>query len=437
MSGSDTSNALNAIGTLIGYIGTEVATDDFFYRLLWPRRSYNGFSWTHIPKMVLLMPMGGPLHKAALSTLDEFCKQGLYERHQQGHMLGSPFYCDTRLRYRAYGVEGQPHGNEYVRNGLWIRAVMKTPFVEPPQTRGKDEEIGTSHRVRQKIFIGHLKLSSFSRPMPKSITKVLSVTDDAVRPGIRIYLALFATETTAVIMALLVAVIWRSAFAGLWLLPLVLKIVATLFTMQRETMDDAAPAPKKSDTEEQVGKDDRKLYSIRIPAGGFVLVESEDDVVLPFFRHHGHPKRSKRREFTLIAIVVSFTLIFPIGLVCSTLWMSDALQKLWVGYQLYATLAMYAYRYAGGHTWCTTEERLGELFADLEKTGDGSRMVNLESSTGRMIGAVLERSYYNKYSEAKQGLEHLIQKRRPKQLPQSPTLAPNDSQTSTLTTLSK
>lgn len=437
MPASDTSNALNAIGTLIGYIGTEVATDDFFHRLLWPCRSYNGFSWAHIPTMVLLMPMGGPLHKAALTTLDEFYKQGLYERHQQGHMLGSAFYCDTKLRYREYGVVGLPHGNEYARNGLWVRAVMKTPFVVPPQPRGKDEESGKGNKIRQKIFIGHLKLSSLSHPDPKHITGVLPVRDDAVRPGIRIYLALFATETTAVVMAFLVVFIWRSAFAGLWLLPLVLKIIATMFTMQRETMDDAVPPPKKNDTEQQPENNEAKLYSIRNPAGGFVLVEGKDDVVLPFFRHHGHPKRSKHREILLIAIVVAFTLIFPIGLVCSTLWMSDALQKLWVGYQLYATLAMYIYRYAGGHMWCTTEEKLGELFAGLEETGDGSRIVAFKSSTGRMIGAVLERTYFNRYGEAKKGLEQLIQERRPKQLSKNPPLGANDSWASTSTTSSR
>lgn len=153
---SNTSNALNALGTLIGYIGTEVATDDFFDRLLWPRRAYNNFTWKHIPQMALLMPMGGPLHKAALTTLDDFYKHNLYERYQNGHMLGTSFFRDLKLRYRVFN-QGSGFEDEHVRNGLLVRAMMK---MRPPLLRDKRHEKQggdvpkPTQKVRQK-WVSH------------------------------------------------------------------------------------------------------------------------------------------------------------------------------------------------------------------------------------------------------------------------------------------
>jgi len=63
---------LSALGTLIGYIGAEAATDQVFERLLWPQRFWNWFSIYHMFQVVLFMPMDGPVHRAALHTLDKF-----------------------------------------------------------------------------------------------------------------------------------------------------------------------------------------------------------------------------------------------------------------------------------------------------------------------------------------------------------------------------
>ena len=63
---SNAANVLGALGTLIGYLGSEVATGVLFERLLWPQRFYNGISTSNAWKLALFMPMGGPMHKAAL-----------------------------------------------------------------------------------------------------------------------------------------------------------------------------------------------------------------------------------------------------------------------------------------------------------------------------------------------------------------------------------
>ena len=69
--------------------------------------------------------MGGPLHRAALETLDGFHKKGLYEGFQRGHMLGTAFYPDIRLRFKVHGNTGADLEVE-VRNELWVK--------RPPQT---------------------------------------------------------------------------------------------------------------------------------------------------------------------------------------------------------------------------------------------------------------------------------------------------------------
>jgi len=418
MSQSQTSNALNAIGTLIGYIGTEVATSDFFERLLWPRRAYNGFILcpSHIISMALLMPMGGPLHKAALSTLDGFYKHGLYERGQLGHMLGTSFFPDTGLEYRVYGnrnggeVGKKEYEKEWVRSGVWVNAVVRTPFPRKRKGEGEkeDEEGGLKKRhvpVRQKVCVGCLRL--FALPPGERYPAERTILDDAGRPTVRTYLALVVTELSAIVMAVLVAVLWRSAYASLWLMPLALKLISTIFTVEREQV--VVPRPPSPGT---VQEDSEKLYEIRNPAGGFVMIEGQDDVVLQFFRHHGHPKRSKAREMVQIGMVVAFTLVFPIGLVCSTLWMDDTLQKVWVGYQLYATMAMYVYRYAGGHLWATTAEQIGEAFLKAEEqNGSGEMLITLKGVGGGRIGAKLVRTCHNRYGEAKAYVEELVARR--------------------------
>jgi hypothetical protein len=59
-----------AIGSVIGYVGAEVAEEELFERLLWPQRFYNYLDLRTSLKYAFLIPMGGPLHRAALQVLD-------------------------------------------------------------------------------------------------------------------------------------------------------------------------------------------------------------------------------------------------------------------------------------------------------------------------------------------------------------------------------
>ena len=68
------------------------------------------------------MPMGGPLYKTALHVLDRLYRNGLFKGPNLGNMLGTVFFRDSGLRYTLHESPNKPE-KEYVRNGIWVRAV--------------------------------------------------------------------------------------------------------------------------------------------------------------------------------------------------------------------------------------------------------------------------------------------------------------------------
>lgn len=83
-----------ALGSIVGYLGAEVAEDAIFENLLWPQRFYNDRTLGSLTQQFLFMGMGGPLHRAALATLDQLRDHGLYLGPRRGDMLGTAFYKD-------------------------------------------------------------------------------------------------------------------------------------------------------------------------------------------------------------------------------------------------------------------------------------------------------------------------------------------------------
>jgi hypothetical protein len=88
-------NITGALGTILGYLGAEVAEESTFERLLWPQRYYNDISPVILLRLTLFMPSGGPLHRAALETLSRFQKNGLYLGKTRGNMLGCVIFCQN------------------------------------------------------------------------------------------------------------------------------------------------------------------------------------------------------------------------------------------------------------------------------------------------------------------------------------------------------
>ncbi|KAH0364904.1 hypothetical protein KCU89_g18910, partial [Aureobasidium melanogenum] len=107
-----------ALGTILGYLGAEVAEESVFERLLWPQRYYNDLSLIILLRLIFLMPSGGPLHRAALETLSDFQKNGLYLGKTRGNMLGTAFYNRLDVSYFARTLTGQENAAKETRNGF-------------------------------------------------------------------------------------------------------------------------------------------------------------------------------------------------------------------------------------------------------------------------------------------------------------------------------
>lgn len=400
---SNTANVLSALGTLIGYLGTEATPGDFFDRLLWPQRFYNGFNGYNAWKLVLFMPMGGPLHKAALQTLDRFNENGLLEGKSLGRMLGTAFFHDSENEYTVY-EEGAPPEQEYVRNGLWVRAINKMPVLlaNAPKKWKHEDGVPLLKKVRQKTTVSCLTLSRVD-----SRTTGTTIDHDSTAPRLSTYAAIILTEATGIATAAVVMAIWRSWFMVLWLFPLILKLVSTAFTLDREPL--LSPLERKGadmHKEKQNGGPSIAKYNIANSGKGFLVIEGESSLVLQFFRHYGHPIRSWARECLQIAIVVAFVLIFPIGLLCSIVWMPVGLQYLWLCYQLFTIIAMHVYRYGNGHHWATTEEMICQHFLEAETRQDDPQLIFSSGSKESSLCARLVRTAHDSYGD---GRAHVLQ----------------------------
>ena len=396
---SETTSVISALGTVIGYIGSEAATEDVFERLLWPQRFFNAFSWQDLIQIGLLNPMGGPMHKAALNTLDKFHQSGLFKGRNQGNMLGTVFFHDTELKYKMHRPPPGSTGKEFVRNGLWVQAIARIPLVVPiPKEPNPESGVGPPRLVRARSVVNFLELSHISGKVDPEKT----VKHDIGSTDCRTLMAIVWSEITGLAVGSVVLGYWRSYFSLLWFLPLALKLMSAVFTIEREPLL-TKPPQKEAKTEET------KLFEVNTYGHGFLVIKGKESTVLQFFRHYGHPIRNRAREVTQISIVVGFGLLFPIGLMCSLIWMPVGLQYVWLGYQLYATLAMYIYRYTRAHQWARSEARLAQKLA---KGNRSEGIAYLQDDAGTTVMGKLTRIYVGNYGEGQRLLQEFLTENR-------------------------
>ncbi|KAJ4152246.1 hypothetical protein NW754_004041 [Fusarium falciforme] len=137
------SSLFAAFGAVLGYIGAEAATMLSIERQLWPQRFYSSFTLSSLPILALFMPMGGPLHKAALKALDTIFLHGLFNGPNQGHMLGTAFFRQRNWTYTMHGDgEEHPSHTDVVRNCLWTRTLSYIPIPELDQKSCSDAAYG-------------------------------------------------------------------------------------------------------------------------------------------------------------------------------------------------------------------------------------------------------------------------------------------------------
>jgi hypothetical protein len=409
-------NIFAAFGAVLGYVGAEAATTISFERLLWPQRSYSHLSWASAMASALLMPMGGPLHKAALETLDVLFRHGLFKGTQQGHMLGTAFFPQVEWNCTMYR-DGEFHF-EPLRNCLWARALSCMPIPvlsceasSRPASLGSAEAADPSQLLplRARIVVSHLTLSRVSTE-DLSVHKFPFVAEGTGRPGLDVFLIIFVSEMSAILTAIGIFWAYRTAWGFIWLVPLLLRLLSTIFTLEREPL--LSPSSTMQD-------DPPCDFEVHCPEseGIFIILTGPPALVLQFFRHYGHPVRNRLCEILQLGVVMAFACLFPIGLFCSSIWMPTPVQYAWLYYQLYVVLAMHFMRYSGLHHVTTTEVMIAKLLSKEVNQSRSSKISTSNEATilfgqrryadGAMKVSVIN-TYHTHYSEGKENARRLL-----------------------------
>ncbi|KAL2822279.1 hypothetical protein BDW59DRAFT_149646 [Aspergillus cavernicola] len=398
---SSLTNALSAVSTLIGYIGTEVATSQCFNRVVWPQRSYNNFTIHNAWKAALLMPLGGPLQTAALQTIDGLFKNGLMRGPRLGHMLGTCFFPDSALEYQLY-ENGARCGVGHVRNGIWPRILGDMPMMATRRREDEDEEQRQEDscrklsETRQRTPVSHLSI--IMAESDSDSKKPVLIEGDIDTVTLWTILAIITSEITGLAVSIIVATVWKSAWMVIWLVPLILKLIAAYFAVPRHRF-----------TPETLAEEEPSRASFYLENGqGIQIIEGPIHIVRPFFRHYGHPKRQRWNEIVQIAVVIAFGINFPVGLVVSILCMPVPLQCMWTGYVLYVTIALYVSRYTHGASWLTTEERISRSLIYAEEHPGQTRIL-FKAAEDCILCVELSRTMHNSFGLAKEHAFRILQ----------------------------
>ncbi|OHF00811.1 hypothetical protein CORC01_03885 [Colletotrichum orchidophilum] len=394
----------SALGAVLGYLGAEVAGISLFERLLWPERFYNAVDAIALIRLALFMPMGGPLHRAALKTLDKFRDHGLYKGRRRGDMLGTTFFADKTSLHYLHKTATTPEGRELpraVRNGFWIEVLkhvddriglggsrVRADAEGIARSKGESDERGDAVRTTRRIY--RLSLE-FLSPQEVEIDTQSTSIDESF--GFRTLLGIIVSELSSILLAM-ASGIWLNFskngqdtparwFVGFLCIPLGLKLFAAAARVRREGLMDteASPASSTLDTttpsspasDSSITKNDTyvasptpcqeaEIFEIQVPSIGFFLVSTPSPASpasFQFFRHYGHPIRysafDRAREVASMATVYAFVLYFPAGLLLLS-WMNQPMQYLWLGQQLWSVLVMHLVRLFGWEGTARTEE---------------------------------------------------------------------------------
>ncbi|KAK6501022.1 hypothetical protein TWF506_003777 [Arthrobotrys conoides] len=383
-------DVIGAIGAVIGYLGAEVAEPTLFDRLLWPQRYYNNASVYDVLVLLILMPMGGPLHRAALQTLDQFRENGLYWGRCRGHMLNSAFFHKQNSTYSIISNDTSGNIVKEARNGLWVQvlkmvnparvfpSVLANTSSARPDLEGRPRD--HSKRLRSRHTIKYLKL----RPIFESVKGSVKVSEEQPL-SFTILLGILVSELSAIGIALFVG-LWRGSswLAVFFCIPLIFKLFGLALSVRRERLTPEAvklhpPAVPAADMKQSPGPS-TSLFEIHDGTNGFMLIESSPDLLLPFFRHYGHPIRESKvdrlREIWGIVLVYGFTVYFPAGLL-ALLWMDDPSRYIWLGYQTYTIVAMHIVRLIGLEGSGRTESGIAEHLQSGKQVCFSSGGVNI------------------------------------------------------------
>jgi hypothetical protein len=417
---SDQGGVFGAFGAVLGYIGAEAATDIWFSSLLWPQRSFSHLTLRSIPTLALLMPMGGPLHKAALSTFDIANARGLLKGAREGHMLGTSFFKQTDWTYTIPGTaSSEPRA---ARNCMWARALQYMPLpaeqpgslagLSPPATGAAVEKgilppAGNGRiPLRAKVAVYHLIFTPATAEDKAS--QMAFVRENCGRPGSHVYLSIFIAELSGIIIFAVIYAIGRSLWCLIWLVPLLLRLLSAFFALDREPLtpiSSSISSPSTTPTTEAESSRDFVLHFPQSEGGDLMLFTGLSALVQQFFRHYGHPVRNRTREILQLCIIALFAALFPLGLLASTLWMPPLVQYAWTCYQLYIVMTMHIVRYTSFGRDTSTESKIADYLADRPAILFGEKRHGAETVKVSLIA-----TYHARHQEASDCLERLVRR---------------------------
>ncbi|EFY87352.1 hypothetical protein MAC_06587 [Metarhizium acridum CQMa 102] len=411
---SDEGNtALAALSALLGYVGAEAATVSPFEHLLWPNRYLCNLSVSSVFAIVVLTPMGGPMHKAALEILDTLYTHGLFQGQHRGHMLGTAFFKDIGWTHTLCSP-GQEPRTKPSRNCLWAMALalLHVPDLKQNSQDGQEspaerQEKGMALKntsIRAWTSVHHL---TFSPATIKDKNSSLPfVREDAKTPNVSVFAAIILGELTAIVTAVVLIAVARTPWAALWLAPLALRLLSAVFTLHREPLIPVT---------ESMAKDENDVFEINCPqsSGSFMIFTGPPAIVSQFMRHYGHPVRHRAREIFQLVIVVLLGGMFPLGLTLSTLLMSRNLQYVWIGYQIYLVAVLHLARYSQLVKSVSTHAAIADAFDS--RGGDLSKGQSILFGQARhgpeTIRVDLVVTYHQRYQEGKEAAERLLGRR--------------------------
>ncbi|KAK4691434.1 hypothetical protein P7C71_g5566, partial [Lecanoromycetidae sp. Uapishka_2] len=405
-----------AIGTIIGYFGIEIGSDSLFERLLWPTRFYNTLNPISLLQTTLLTPMGGPILRPAIRVLDEFKANRLFNGQLQGDPLGTAFYSNSRQRYKLHTAEGsrqtQKEDTHEFRNCLWIRVLRLTRAIDDSKP-GQDPEAGDhtkSVSARRSVYLLDLTPTENNTKTATAAKAVLKVSGDvgALRP--RNFIGVFCSELVAICTGICVAIIFKSFYTILFFLPFLLKFIALIFSVRRQPLAWPKP-PTTKEAQKMQFKDDIAMleFDRERDRDDFILIKGSKQLLHQFSHHYGHPLRKSKdvfisdrtNEVISMALVFAFAMVFPVSLLAS-IWANPNIQWTWLGYEAYATVSMYGFRFKGGELVGSTEMMLAKELAKKKK-------VALVDDDGKGVVASLETWTENSVREGMDKVKGLLQ----------------------------
>ncbi|KID94106.1 hypothetical protein MAJ_09945, partial [Metarhizium majus ARSEF 297] len=406
---SDEGNtALAALGALLGYVGAEAATRSPFQHLLWPNRHLSNLSVSSVFAIVILMPMGGPMHKAALQILDTLYTHGLFQGQHRGHMLGTAFFEDIGWTYTLCSP-GQEPRTTASRNCLWATALamLRVPDLKQnsrggQESPGERQEKGIKNTtIRAWTSVHHL---TFSPATTKDKDSNLPfVKEDAETPKILVFATIILGELTAIVTAALLIAVARTPWAALWLAPLALRLLSAVFTLHREPLIPVTDA---------MAKDEHGIFDVHCPQanGSFMIFTGPPAIVSQFMRHYGHPVRHRPREILQLVIVVLLGSMFPLGLTLSTLLMPRSLQYVWIGNQIYLVAVLHFARYSQLVKNVSIHAAIAGAFdSQKDDLSRGKSILFGQTRHGpETIRVDLVVTYHHRYQEGKEAAERLL-----------------------------